>query len=234
MNTQQAIYKMLTTSTGAHMLDSGGAYGRHWERNQARTIEDFQNEPESSMDEWGELTISLFHHLNRNLGKYDEAMDRRYLAFTEGSQDSHLEDIARFIEETGAREMMSDNSYNHDSALSQVIQWTAFELDGTSYIALQIHQGCDVRGGYTRPYIFQGYWEELCSEWGSVSCTGEETHHYDWSNGEWLFEDGSYDERFSPYHMKENARKVGITEYIPCAECGAPLEGTDTRKLANA
>lgn len=234
MNTREAIYAMLTTNTGAHLLDSGGAYGRHWERNQVKTIEDFQNGPEAWLDSWGDFTISLFHHLDRTLGSYDEEMDRQYLAFTKDSQDSHLEDIANFIEHLGAEELFSDNSYNHESALSQVIQWTAFEYDGTSYIALQIHQGCDVRGGYTRPYIFQGYWEELCSEYGSVSCTGEETHRYDWSNGDWLLEDGSYTERANPYHMKENARQVGITEYIPCAECGAPLEGTDTRKLVNA
>lgn len=232
MNTREALYAMLTTNTGAHLLDSGGAYGRHWERNQARTIESFITEPESSMDEWGELTISLFHHLDRTLS-YDEDMDRQYMASAKDSDASHLEDIERFIEEMGAREIMSENSYNHESALSQVIQWTAFELNGTLYIALQIHQGCDVRGGYTRPYIFQGYWEELCSEYGSIYCTGEEQHRYDWSNGEWTL-DGEYGDRFSPYHMKENARKVGITEYIPCAECGMPLEGTDTRKLANA
>ena len=45
-NTKQLIYKMLTQNTGAHFLDSGGAYGRNWERNQVKTIEDFENEHE--------------------------------------------------------------------------------------------------------------------------------------------------------------------------------------------
>ena len=45
--TQQEIYAMLTENTGAHMLDSGSAYGRHWQRNQSKTIQDFDNEPES-------------------------------------------------------------------------------------------------------------------------------------------------------------------------------------------
>jgi hypothetical protein len=43
---EERIYQMLTTSTGSHMLDSGGAYGRHWQSNQERTIEEFINEPE--------------------------------------------------------------------------------------------------------------------------------------------------------------------------------------------
>ena len=43
MNAKELIYKMLTENTGVHMLDSGGAYGRNWERNQVKTIEDFEN-----------------------------------------------------------------------------------------------------------------------------------------------------------------------------------------------
>ena len=32
--TEKVIREMLTESTGRHMLDSGGIYGRHWEKNQ--------------------------------------------------------------------------------------------------------------------------------------------------------------------------------------------------------
>jgi len=48
MKTKEIIYNMLTENTGRHMLDSGGAYGRNWERNQVKTIEDFENEPEET------------------------------------------------------------------------------------------------------------------------------------------------------------------------------------------
>jgi hypothetical protein len=40
--TEQAIYEMLTESTGTHFLDSGGATGRHWQQNQKRTLEDLK------------------------------------------------------------------------------------------------------------------------------------------------------------------------------------------------
>ena len=46
MSTRQAIYEMLTESTGEHFLDSGGDDGRHWQINQKKTIEDFENEPD--------------------------------------------------------------------------------------------------------------------------------------------------------------------------------------------
>lgn len=32
-STERVLIAMLTENTGRHMLDSGGAYGRNWERN---------------------------------------------------------------------------------------------------------------------------------------------------------------------------------------------------------
>ena len=44
MDTEQVIYNMLTENTGTHFLDSGMANGRHWQKNQVKTLEDFKNE----------------------------------------------------------------------------------------------------------------------------------------------------------------------------------------------
>ncbi len=233
LNTREAIHAMLTTSTGSHMLDSGGAYGRNWERNATKSLTDFISEPYGWMDSYGCFTISLFHHLDAAL-HFEAAMDAEYQAFTSDSHESHLYDIEQWIEHIGARELYSENSYNRDSALSQVIQYTVYELDGNQYVALQIHQGCDVRGGYTRPWIFSLSDEyALGYESGSVDCTGPEPHRYDYNCGEWTIE-GSYSREIQPYALETEARKVGITEYIPCHECGYPLEGTDKRKGVSA
>lgn len=229
--TRDIIYAMLTSNTGSHMLDSGGAYGRHWERNASKSIYDFTSEPYATLDNYGEVTVSLFHHLDRELS-YEEELDASYLEFTKSSESSYLEDIESWLEYMGATEIGSYNSYNYDSALSQVIQWTEFELDGSIYVALQIHQGCDVRGGYTRPYIFSTC-DGLAYESASIFCTGEEEHVYNYSNGEWTLE-GEYSSDFTPYQLKQEAKKVGITEYIPCYECGYPLQGTDTRTKVSA
>jgi hypothetical protein len=63
MKTEKIIYKMLTENTGEHFLDSGGAYGRHWQRNQKKSLNDFRKEKYISYDSDGYATKSLFHHL---------------------------------------------------------------------------------------------------------------------------------------------------------------------------
>jgi hypothetical protein len=215
------------------MLDSGGDSGRHWQHNQLRPIESFIEEEEATLDEWGELTISLFHHLctSLNMTRFSEALDEDFKEFIKDREGSYLDDIAAFIKHIKAEEGYSENSYNRDSNLSQVIQYQTFRSGEKEYVALQIHQGADVRGGYTRPYIFELADEyALLSEWASILCTGEEKHRYDWSN-EWLI-DGSCAP--SPYELITEARKVGITDYIPCYQCGAPLGGTDKRVAVKA
>lgn len=74
----------------------------------------------------------------------------------------------------GDGEAFSDNTYNHEDALDRTLQYTYFSVsngynvgwdddrrdhpeflpDGT-YVLLQIHGGCDVRGGYTDPVLFE-------------------------------------------------------------------------------
>ena len=63
MKTEKIIYKLLTENTGEHFLDSGGAYGRHWQRNQKKSLNDFRKEKYISYDSDGYATKSLFHHL---------------------------------------------------------------------------------------------------------------------------------------------------------------------------
>ena len=38
---EKLIYKMLITSTGVALMDSGDAYGRHWQRNQKEDFKRF-------------------------------------------------------------------------------------------------------------------------------------------------------------------------------------------------
>ena len=55
----------------------------------------------------------------------------------------------------GAEFGASFNTYNYASALSQVLQGTYVSINGKDYILLQIHGGCDVRGGYTDAKLFR-------------------------------------------------------------------------------
>jgi hypothetical protein len=70
------------------------------------------------------------------------------------------------------------NTYNGESELSQILQGSWIELDGYQYVLLQIHGGCDARGGYTNAKLFK---------------TGE-----DWTFHEYL------DEYKDSYHTQED------------------------------
>jgi hypothetical protein len=165
MNTKELIYSMLTESTGAHMLDSGGAYGRHWERNQKRSIEDFENEPEQLYTWDGHYicrTVSVFHYLSQL--EQDELCEE-FNALPCPNWDA--EEVYGVSDSQWrwlcwqANVRLSDlsvkhtfNTYNWDSDLSQVLHGSWIDIGGQQYLLLQIHNGCDVRGGYTDAKLF--------------------------------------------------------------------------------
>ena len=192
---QKAIYNLLTTSTGSNMLDSWGAYGRHWERNQKRTIQDFIRDPQvyielthylyDGEEETEHLvqsgfhitkyhydpreervnhveysyTISLFHWLDRYFDIANTENDpfvSKFNRLRKGQYD-YLEDRQdEYLESIGYQKGDTMNSYNWDSNMSQVYQLTpvypigkAPDFYDIKYYLLSIHQGCDVRVGYT-------------------------------------------------------------------------------------
>lgn len=184
--TEKVLVGMLTENTGCDILDSGGAYGRSWQRNQARA---FWDEPETSLSfavrNWnGEdhleinVTHNVYHWLRSRL-EYDPSMDRRFQAFRRRAENKDEYDLAimesfpkHLTEKTGNEctgihydgEPMTVNTYNGEDLLSQTIQFILFNHDNVSYVILQIHGGCDVRGGYTRPRVFEvtGDSDETC------------------------------------------------------------------------
>jgi hypothetical protein len=93
------------------------------------------------------------------------------------------------------------NTYNEENLLDQTLLFTYFELrtgpgrggNEGSFIVLQIHGGCDVRGGYTRPRIFQITSDEQTDIFdyrrGTISCAGDgEEGEAHW----WTTDDGSH------------------------------------------
>jgi hypothetical protein len=209
--TEEALLAMLRENTGRHFLDSGDAYGRHWQRNQTR---DLENEPESTVSfKYGSIQVehSVYHWLRDRLDFDEEATKAFDGPFREECDPENDKDWGELREEFpawfakwrsrkdtsedcpaceggdaacevcegsgkapgddslyaatgiyGDGEPITVNSYNEESALDQVILFTYFELrtgsgrSGNlgSYVVLQIHGGCDVRGGYTRPRVF--------------------------------------------------------------------------------
>jgi hypothetical protein len=163
MKAKEIIYNMLTENTGTHILDSGGAYGRAWQRNEKKTIEDFENEPEevyTYAKQWNELsrTVSLFHYLSQL--ETDEICDKFNHMHCD---DWDAEDVYGVSVEQWnwlntkhgeVRIINTFNTYNWDSDLSQIIQGSWLSIDNETYLLLQIHGGCDARGGYTNAKLF--------------------------------------------------------------------------------
>jgi hypothetical protein len=51
------------------------------------------------------------------------------------------------------------NTYNGDSDLSQILQGGNLKIDDEPYLVIQIHNGCDARGGYTDARLFRMKYE---------------------------------------------------------------------------
>ncbi len=159
---REVIFGMLKTDTGTHMLDSGGANGRAWQRNANKTIDDFEAEPLVTGTKEDGQTISLFHYLTGHAGLSLDALCDEYNAMPCEDWDGGIYGVsaaqAKWLEAKGLKELEGFNSYNGEQYLSQVIQGTYLSSDGTDipdYVLLQIHQGADVRGGYTDAKLFR-------------------------------------------------------------------------------
>jgi len=210
MKTAELIFKMLTENTGSHFLDSGGAYGRNWQHNAEKTLADFESEPQARLEIDGyeregkvsysfSPTISLFHHLTSCLEQ--DGLCKEFNALevgnwngqfygTDQNQCDWLDDHGFDGKEDGF------NSYNWNANFSQVIQGNFLGRDGENYVLLQIHGGCDVRGGYTSARLFKisGFGEtyslfnEQCG-FGVEDANGEFLT-LDWYGQEWSDKSG--------------------------------------------
>ena len=218
--TQKKLHEMLQENTGSHMLDSGGAYGRAWQSR--RKVVDFRKSPKLNLEIYGNsmsLTVNLFHFLDAFLEVNDasEALQAEFMKFAENSEgywSGDLEDFAKRLTEMdrndGECEMVQHgktfNTYNFDNMLNGTLQGTWLTADGEDYLALRIHGGCDVRGGYTDPYIFKVYGEYMdygmrsatayCPHCGKYWETNESGYHWESDDGsradleeEWYFDE---------------------------------------------
>lgn len=164
--TEQVIFEMLTENTGSHMLDSGGADGRMWQRNAKKSLEDFKSEPYATIDpKYGDSSLSTFHYLRERL-VFSEGMNLMLEEFAKDyPNESWRETVSLFLDALGVPDEDESiegqrwefNTYNFDQFyVDQCLQGYFFTVGSKDYLALQIHGGADVRGGYTAPKIFEG------------------------------------------------------------------------------
>jgi hypothetical protein len=164
---QRLVYKMLTENTGKHFLDSGGTDGRGWQRNAKKTIADFANEPtelyiKDRKDDYIERSVSVFNYLSE-IYELDSICDKfNRIKSTDWDGDFYgvSSKHQAFLNEIGYDKNPREwNTYNGDSDLSQTLQGVSLRLfvDGQyeDYAIIQIHNGADVRGGYTDAKLFK-------------------------------------------------------------------------------
>lgn len=163
ITTRDILNTMLKANTGEHFLDSGGESGRNWQRNQGR---EFEKENHTSLTfrwDFPEVTHNLYHWLLERV-EYNEELDDAFCEYQsrdDRAECHDLDDMASFVDTIenaaglyGDGEPMCVNTYNGEDLLSQTIQYLYWCDDDGEHILLQIHGGCDVRGGYTRPRAF--------------------------------------------------------------------------------
>jgi hypothetical protein len=174
MRIKELIFDMLTENTGRHPLDSGGAYGRAWERNQARTIEDFEAEPEEKYTyhksgNWLERTVSVFHFLSQlDMDELCEEFNAMPCDYWDADDEVYGVSKVQWDWLKANHEVKvgyTFNTYNGDSDLSQILQGSWVEIDDEVYLLLQIHGGCDARGGYTNAKLFTTPEEHMIHEY---------------------------------------------------------------------
>jgi hypothetical protein len=120
------------------------------------------------------------------------------------------------------------NTCNHESNLSQVYTYTwLWSKEDTSqdyydvkYWLISVHQGCDIRGGYTKDYICIPEQDSpMETVWGSITYINndwvEVTHNvsneYDWTNLGISNEDGSYDWEFPEIYRNSQIIDIDLT-----------------------
>ena len=205
--TKQLICQMLTENTGKHFLDSGGTNNRNWQRNQEKSLNDFENEDEQRFEvdvNNNEVTrtVSVFHFLagNGSCLELDEICNEFNRLQDESTNDGNYADFEAYgVLQSGADylESFEDyeinriwNTYNGESDLSQVLQGANLEINGESYVLIQIHGGCDVRGGYTDAKLFklsefQGCLNEYLNEYMDSYELKDELEHIEEMTDYW-------------------------------------------------
>jgi len=166
--TADVLKGMLTEDTGSHFLDSGGTngkngYGRNHEKNQGR---DFESEKATVLSfKYSDIEVmhNVYHWLLERL-EYAPEEDAIFNEFAklEENKDKYwnqiMEEFPAYLAEKTDSELSEEggniNTYNGEDLLSQTLQYNYFTTDHNSFVLLQIHGGCDVRGGYTKPVVF--------------------------------------------------------------------------------
>ena len=228
-DTKKVLKDMMNENTGRHLLDSGDAYGRNFERNRQKNLE---KQPAMTMNfhKYGDddtkiqmwPTIDTYHYLSAHL-EYNETahkLNKQFQKFVDAGDDttrSWLQEMREWTDtQSGNEDSITINTYSEEfNHLSQVLQFIPFTLDYLAdepseteitkdiygnYIILQLHNGADIRGGYTKPVIFK-----VNHDATALMSIGDNISLYDTDNNEFIGE-------FIEYEMELNIEEIDELE----------------------
>lgn len=145
-------------NTGAHVLDSGGIYGRHYERNAKLTLDtaySWAHRLEVGAS-WWSISLNVLHYLESNftIDRTRTANFHKFAFSARMRNASWFECLQTFVEERGGRMGEGWNTYNGNSLLTQCVLTHCFrDAQDENWFAISVHTGCDVRGGYSRFFL---------------------------------------------------------------------------------
>jgi len=162
--TEHVLKGMFVENTGNSFLDSGDHYGRNYENRQDNpswfegpfvTVDDDFTVTINTyqwLTEWNHLVYQPF--LTEAFWNWGMKQDQHWLACMEQwAEENTCSPRSRFSGANANPHVI--NTYNYDTALDQTLQWIEYRGSaGGNWLILQVHGGCDVRGGYTAPRIF--------------------------------------------------------------------------------
>lgn len=161
---ESALRELFVEKVGHSMLDSGGAYGYQHDANEKnppweKPIITFSLASRGSSETEISVSINTYIHFLTCLDITEESEKVRaeYEAFCaeeEQVDDSHFENMTEFSKQR------ANNTYNYDNPMDHVFQYVEFTRMGKDkrpheFVILQLHLGCDVRGGYSKPRVFE-------------------------------------------------------------------------------
>lgn len=144
-------------NSGAHFLDSGDAYGRHWQRPAPDSGDVIRITEDGGIIETTQWLADWFDF-------HDLATDFEESDFYT-SDDSWFESADGFMTELGYRQLTRDNTYNNENNFSQDFVWEVWAPEDSDVsdwvwadadrdrvvVVIYVHTGCDIRGGYSPP-----------------------------------------------------------------------------------
>jgi hypothetical protein len=154
------FHTLARENTGAHFLDSGGYYGRQYDRpvpTEDQPLEYACGDTilismPAMLDEQAPIDPRETAKFYRWARWADPRDDCSWFELAERYIARHIEKGTEGWEDQGNGRPIIGNTYNGESELDQDFWWATPDFY-SQYAMICTHNGCDARGGYSRPVV---------------------------------------------------------------------------------